>query len=136
MDREAIYRTFFHGESLKVLAAITFCSDSGLIAHTPPLGLPLGSHLPDPARARVLAREAAFQAAGAWLLIDGKPGLPVGVAAIHFFDRPASDEVVTLEARVRHVTAEQAELDVDIVGHDGRLIEALTGLSFRRLASY
>jgi acyl transferase domain-containing protein/NAD(P)-dependent dehydrogenase (short-subunit alcohol dehydrogenase family)/phosphopantetheinyl transferase len=95
VDREGIYRRFFHGPAFRVLSGVLGVSEDGLMAegrvdHRPIAG----------ARALLtspLALEAAFQAAGLHRMITTHGmGLPLGIEEVHLLGAPSADDLLTL----------------------------------------
>jgi NAD(P)-dependent dehydrogenase (short-subunit alcohol dehydrogenase family) len=131
-DAARLYKTFFHGPSFQVLEA-TRVGGGYLVARSVPLREPLGRSLAEPARWRAMAREVAFQAAGAFLVVAEKRlALPVAVERLTRHADPTPGERVRAIAR-RRATGEDLRFDVWLTDERGRPLETLIGLAFRQL---
>src|SRR6185437_9751593 len=133
--REELYSQFFHGPSFQILDSVRICAEQA-IGSSLPLGHSLGTDLPVETRYAALAREAALQTAGAYLLFETSViALPEGFDTCHVYADASPGERIHADVRYRASPEEAPTFDALIRGEGGRMLERIEGLRFRRVSS-
>jgi hypothetical protein len=73
-------------------------------------------------------REAAFQAAGLWGIVQhGNFGLPHGCRALYTYGPPPPGSKLSVRVVPRAVDPIRIEYDIDLVADDGRVYDSMEG---------
>ena len=120
----------FHGPAFQVIERVDGLDSGGVVASVATLDEHLV--LPDLNGHRLLtlpfAREAAFQSAGLWgILQHGNFGLPHGCRALHHFGLPPAGTRLRVRVASTAIDAVRLEFDIDLIGDDGRLYDRMEG---------
>lgn len=130
---EDLYAKFFHGPSFRVLESVQIGAAAAL-GTSKPLGCSLGTDLPEESRYSALAREAALQTAGAYLLFERSlTALPEGFTSCHIESSVQPGEHVQTEVLLRSLHHGTVLFDAWIRGARGQVLERIEGLRFRCL---
>jgi acyl transferase domain-containing protein/acyl carrier protein len=119
-----------HGSTFQVIEQVDRFDSLGVVASV--AALDEGRLLPALNGHRLLtlpfAREAAFQAAGLWGILEhGNFGLPHGCRALRRFGTPAQPTRLHVRVVPKSVDAVRIEYDIDLIGDDDRLYDRMEG---------
>jgi hypothetical protein len=132
LPREEIYRKAFHGASFQVLESVDI-GDGWAVGESVALGEQLGVDLPSHCRLAAIAREVVLQTVGAYLGVTvGEVALPEGFAELRIHGAPEAGKRVRTRIQVRSASDANPGFDVRMYSEDGRLIEVIEDLRFRR----
>ena len=132
LPRQEIYRKAFHGASFQVLDSVSI-GDGWALGESIPLGEQLGVDLPSHCRLQAVAREVVLQTVGAYLGVTlGEVTLPEGFAELRIHAVPEAGKRVRARIQVRSAAEATPGFDVRLYSEEGRLIEVMEDLRFRR----
>jgi malonyl CoA-acyl carrier protein transacylase len=132
LSRQEFYRKAFHGASFQVLESVDI-GDGWAFGESVPLGEQLGMDLPSHCRLTAIARELVLQTVGAYLGVTvGEVALPEAFAELRIHGVPEAGKRVRAKIQVRSVSDANPGFDVRLYSEDGRLIEVIEDLRFRR----
>ena len=135
LERAQIYELAFHGPTFQVLDAVTVAGRQAM-GESVPLDASMGVDLPDDSRSSALAREVALQTVGVYLATERSViALPESFDRADIYGAPTLGERVRANVLCRHGLDSEPSFAVFILGDDGRLLEHIEGLRFRRTAS-
>jgi len=132
LPREEIYRKAFHGASFQVLESVGI-GDGWAVGESVALGEQLGVDLPSHCRLAAMAREVVLQTVGTYLGVTvGEVALPEGFAELRIHATPEAGKRVRTRIQVRSASDPNPGFDVRLYSEEGRLIEVIEDLRFRR----
>lgn len=132
LPRQEIYRKAFHGASFQVLESVDI-GDGWAVGESVALGEHLGADLPSHCRLAAMAREVVLQTVGAYLGVTvGEVALPEAFSELRIHGAPEAGKRVRTRIQVRSASDANPGFDVRLYSEEGRLIEVMEDLRFRR----